>query len=428
MASKYIKDRKTDDKKSNKKGNETAFERRSKYSKTKTEVEERVVEEVKDFEESGYIKGSKRVRSYQSKVDEENRKKREAFQAELDRRREELLRQKREQAQAEGRADFEAGDFIVDEAELELEMHREGPTDLATTDFDPIEYDMNEYGLSTGEESEEILLKHRKKKEEQELSVKSPKLLSALKDNANKSLASEEKSYQHSVIATVLAGIILIILGVILQFANVHLPFMPKFVSLDFSALPELLAGVAYGPIVGTAVVLIKNILHSVVFFVLHGTPSYVNEISNAILDTLFVVFSSVVYNYYKGSQFKKSLLPNFREQLELGKKKLHHRSRFIFIGGTVGSAVVAIASLFSNVYLIFPLFEKLYSSIGINEYYFLKGYLDCNLNIENIMQGVLYYNVPYNFIRMYVVTIFVAVAYKPLSPLLHGQLKKIKK
>lgn len=427
MASKYIKDDKNNKKNSKASANQSVFEKRSKYAK-REEVEE-VAEELEEQEEqSGYIKGSKRVRSYQSKIDEENRKKREAFQAEMERRRAELIEKKKREAEQEGRTDFDAGEIIVDEAELELEMHREGPTDLATTDFDPIEYDMNEYGLSTGEESEEMLAKLKKEKGETGLSVKSPKFLSSLKEGTTKSLASEEKTYEHSVIATWMAAIALVLMGVVLQFANVHLPVMPNFVNLEFSALPELLAGIAYGPLVGVAVVLIKNFLHAIVFYIIHGMPSYVNEISNIILDVIFVAVSSTIYNVYKGSQRKKILLPNFKEDVKLGKKKLRHRSRFIFIGGTFGSALVSIASLFSNVYIIFPMFERLYANVGINEYYFLKGYLDCNPNIENIMQGVLYYNVPYNFIRMYLITIIAAVSYKAISPILHGDLKHIRK
>lgn len=426
MASKYIKEDKT---KANKKNsdNQSVFEKRSKYAK-REEIEEKVEEIEEKQEESSYIKGSKRVRSYQSKIDEENRKKREAFQAEMEKRRAELIEKKRREAEAEGRKKFDSGDIIIDEAELELEMHREGPTDLATTDFDPVEYDMNEYGLSTGEESEEMLAKLKKEKEEKGLSVKSPKILKGLKEGTTKSLASEEKSYQHSVIATVLAAVIMTGLGVILQFANVHLPFMPSIVSLEFSAFLELLAGIAYGPIVGLVIVFIKNVIHGVTMYFLYGQLSYVNELSNIILNGTFVFFASVVYNVYKGNQRKKALLPDFREEVKLGKKKLRHRSRFIFIGGTVGSAVVSVVALFSNVYLIFPLFIHFYGNIGINEYYFLKSYLDCNPNIENIMQGVLYYNVPYNFIRLYIITIVVALIYKPISPILHGNLKAFKK
>lgn len=429
MASKYIREKEPKNKKQKKSviSNEPTNPYHSKYVKG---AEEKVLEEEKqaDFEESGYIKGSKRVRSYQSKVDEENRKKREAFQNELERRRQVIIEEKRRLAEQEGRADFDAGDVIIDEAELELEMHREGPTDLATTDFDPIEYDVIGNALATGNESDELVAKYNKKNKKGLTVGKNPKELAGLKDNTKKSLASEEKSYQHSIIATVLAGVLLTLLAVVLQFASVHLPFMPSIVSLEFSALPELLAGIAYGPIIGVGVVIIKNLLHCGIYYLLHGIPSFVNEISNVILDVIFVFVTSIVYNYYKGNQLKKSLLPNFKEQVEGGKVKLHHRSRFIFIGGTFGSALVSIASLFSNVYLIFPLFVKFYSNVGINDYYFLRSYLNVNPNIENIMQGVLYYNVPYNFIRMYAITLVVAVLYKPLSPLLHGQLKRLKK
>lgn len=428
MASKYIKDDKNKKPSKNSRQNaKTAFEKHSKYAKADAVEETEAVEKSDDVEESGYIKGSKRVRSYQSRIDEEKRKEREAFQAELERRRADLIEKKRQEAEAEGRADFDAGDIIIDDAELELDMHREGETALVTTDGEVIDHDVNEYGLSTGEESEEMLAKLKKEKAETGLSVSNPKILRGLKAGTTKSLASEEKSYQHSVIATWMAAIALIFIGVVLQFANVHLPFMPVTSTLDFSAFPELIAGVAYGPIVGVLVIFIKNILHSGVYYLVYGVPSFVNEISNFAIDTLYVVIASLIYNFYKGNQRKKMLLPNFKDEMKLGKKKLRHRSRFIFIGGTFGSAAVSIASMFWIVYVAFPMFIKFYAETGINEYYFLKAYLDCNPNIENLMQGALYYNVPYNFIRMYIITIVVALIYKPISPILHGNLKALK-
>ena len=49
----------------------------------------------------------------------------------------------------------------------------------------------------------------------------------------------------------------------ILMFLEFPIPFLiPPFIKMDFSELPALIAGFAYGPLSGVAVCLIKNLLH----------------------------------------------------------------------------------------------------------------------------------------------------------------------
>lgn len=399
MQSKYIK---TDDQKKkpsssskSKATNQTGT--RSKYIKSNNAP---VVDEKTDkVGESKYIKGSRFVKN---RAVIEFEKEQARIREEEEKARQEAERIKREQAAAN-----------ADNPDAENSI-----LDLAVIDPDKYEYEYDENG-------NQIAVREKK-----DGSLVARKQTAGLKNSAeSKNLASVEKTHQNRIIATVMSAIGLTLLALILQEGNVHLPFMPSFISLEFSALPELLAAIAYGPVVGFVVVFVKNVLHMLIFYFMHsGVPSIVNELSNLIMDATFVVFASVVYNYQKGANIKKSLMPNIKGKQEEGKKrKLRHRSRFIFIGGTVGSAAVAFVTLFSNAYLILPMFIYFYADFGINEYYFLSAYQDANPIIQNIFQGVLYFNVPYNFIRMFLITLVVSIIYKPISPILHGNLNNKK-
>ncbi len=46
-----------------------------------------------------------------------------------------------------------------------------------------------------------------------------------------------------------------------MYFPKLTLPFMPSFISLDFSDLPALLAAYSMGPLSGVTVCLVKNLV-----------------------------------------------------------------------------------------------------------------------------------------------------------------------
>lgn len=48
-------------------------------------------------------------------------------------------------------------------------------------------------------------------------------------------------------------------IAVVLQYAEVPLPFMPSFIKLDFSDLPELIGAFVCGPLAGVLIAFIKT-------------------------------------------------------------------------------------------------------------------------------------------------------------------------
>ena len=79
--------------------------------------------------------------------------------------------------------------------------------------------------------------------------------------------------------------------GFVLMFLEISVPIMPVFIKLDFSELPAVLAGFAYGPVAGIAVCLLKNALHLLV-----TNTAGVGELSNFLLGIFFVVPAGLIY------------------------------------------------------------------------------------------------------------------------------------
>lgn len=80
-------------------------------------------------------------------------------------------------------------------------------------------------------------------------------------------------------------------IAVLLQYAEVPLPFMPAFIKLDFSDLPELIGAFVCGPLAGVLIALIKNIFH----LIASGSGA-VGELSNFLLGAVFVFSAGMIY------------------------------------------------------------------------------------------------------------------------------------
>ena len=119
-------------------------------------------------------------------------------------------------------------------------------------------------------------------------------------------------------------------LATILMFFEFSVPFiMPGFIKMDFSELPALIAAFSMGPVSGIAVCFIKNIVN-----LLHTTSGGVGEISNFILGVCFVLPAGLIY---KRNKSQKGAL----------------------IGALTGAVIMAVVSVFSNYFIVYPVYEN---------------------------------------------------------------------
>lgn len=162
----------------------------------------------------------------------------------------------------------------------------------------------------------------------------------------------------------------------------------PFFLKLDISELPALLGGFTLGPIAGSIIVLLKNLL---LLAVRGSETSYVGELSNFIVGAAFVVPASILYLNNKS---KRGAI-------------------YSLIAGILGMTIVA---CISNYYLIIPLFSK---TLGFESV--MEMAARSNKAIVDMKTYILYAVVPFNILKSMVVSIFTLLIYKRLSPLLRS-------
>lgn len=162
----------------------------------------------------------------------------------------------------------------------------------------------------------------------------------------------------------------------------------PFFLELDISELPALLGGFTLGPIAGSIIVLLKNLL---LLAVRGSKTSYVGGLSNFIVGAAFVVPASILYINNKS---KRGAI-------------------YSLIAGILGMTIVA---CISNYYLIIPLFSK---TLGFESV--MEMAARSNKAIVDMKTYILYAVVPFNVLKSMVVSIFTLLIYKRLSPLLRS-------
>ena len=121
----------------------------------------------------------------------------------------------------------------------------------------------------------------------------------------------------------------------VLMMLEFSIPIMPSFIKLDFSELPALIGSFAMGPLSGTVICLIKNLLHLPM-----SSTGGVGELSNFILGAMFVIPAGLFYKKRKG---RKSAL----------------------IGSLVGAVLMSVVSVASNYFIVYPGIHRVYADGG---------------------------------------------------------------
>ncbi len=174
--------------------------------------------------------------------------------------------------------------------------------------------------------------------------------------------------------------------AVVLQYIELPAPFMPPFIKLDISDLPELIGAFAYGPVAGIIIALVKNLIHAI-----GGWSFGVGELSNFVLGAIFAGVAGFIY---KKNKTKKGA----------------------FIGGVVGSVVMAVISIFTNLYIMYPFYANFMPG-GMDG--ILAAYQEI-LHVDTMIEALLIFNLPFNILKGMLCVVISMLIYKPLSPFLH--------
>ena len=177
--------------------------------------------------------------------------------------------------------------------------------------------------------------------------------------------------------------------AILMQF-QISIPILPNFLKLDVSDFPSLIAGYAYGPMAGIWVCLVKNIIHLTL-----TTTGGVGELSNFILGVCFVVPASVIYRIGKKSRLSA------------------------FIGAIVGTLFMSVTSIFTNFYIVYPLY---YYVMGLSTEQLMHMYQSKLPSVQDLWQALAIFNLPLTLAKGAICTALTFLLYKYISPVLHGR------
>lgn len=175
----------------------------------------------------------------------------------------------------------------------------------------------------------------------------------------------------------------------VLMMLDFSIPIMPSFIKLDFSELPALITAFAFGPLWGVLVCFIKNLVH--LFFT---STMAIGEISNFVLGAIFVGVAGLVYKRKK--TVKTALL-----------------------SCVIGSAAMAVISVFSNYFIVYPLY---YTVLGMPEAAILNMYQLIRPSTKNLFEAMVVFNLPFNLCKGLIDSVLCFIVYKRLSPALKKQ------
>lgn len=178
----------------------------------------------------------------------------------------------------------------------------------------------------------------------------------------------------------------------VLMYFSFSIPILSPFAELDLSAIPELIGGFMLGPVGGIEIITVKILLK----LVFKGTSSMLTgEIQNFLLEASFVIPAAL---YYRRHKTKKDAV----------------------VGLVIGAVCSIIVAIFTNVYLIFPAYMKLY---GMDWNSILGIFTEINPWIKNIPTMIAFSIVPFNILSRAITSIITVVIYKKISIFIKGRM-----
>ena len=171
----------------------------------------------------------------------------------------------------------------------------------------------------------------------------------------------------------------------VLIFINFGVPFLSPVAEFDLSALPELIGGFILGPVGAVMIIVVKLGLK----LAIQGTESmFTGEIQNFLLSVSYVLPAVL---YYRRHRTKKGAA----------------------VGLAIGAVTSVVVAVFTNLYIIFPFYIKLY---GMNWDSIVAMFSAVNPWIKNIPTMVAFSVIPFNLIKCIVHSIITMLVYKKLS------------
>lgn len=180
-------------------------------------------------------------------------------------------------------------------------------------------------------------------------------------------------------------GILSGISVVLMQVLELPIPFMPPFLKFDFSTLPALIGGFAYGPVTGVAICFIKALLH-----LLRTDTGGVGELADFLASASLVLTATMVYR--RGKTRKNAVL-----------------------GMIFGVLAITVVGCLANWFILIPFYANV---MPMDQIIALCGKV--NPLIQDRMGYVLFGAAPFNMIKGIIICVLTFLIYKKTSKILH--------
>ncbi len=185
---------------------------------------------------------------------------------------------------------------------------------------------------------------------------------------------------------------ILSALSFLIMFAlELPIPFIPPFLKLDFSGIPAMLAAFALGPLAAVIVVLIKSLLHLTI-----SSTTGIGELSDFLIGITYLIPAGLIYKRMKSKK-----------------------------GAVISLIVGSISMTFFAAVLNYLLFIPLY---GIVLNFPVNAVVGMGKKVNSLIVDlktlIIFGIVPFNIVKSFIISAFVLIMYKRVSPILHYQRK----
>ena len=180
---------------------------------------------------------------------------------------------------------------------------------------------------------------------------------------------------------------ILAAMSYILAMMSFSVPFMPSFIKLDVSELPALIGSFSLGPVYGVLICLIKNLLG-----LMNSSTNGIGELSNFLLGAMFVFPAGLLYQ---------------RNKTRKG----------AIIGSLIGAICMAVGSVFTNIFVVYPIYYNFMAKEAI-----LSAYQLIVPAMKSVEQSIICFNMPFTFMKAMLSVLISLLVYKRLSPVIKGR------
>ena len=171
-----------------------------------------------------------------------------------------------------------------------------------------------------------------------------------------------------------------------LSLIELPMPLSPGFARFDFSDLPALIGAFAYGPLAGTIIELVKNLLG-----LFDSATGGIGELANFCIGCALVVPAGMIY-------------------------KRHKTRNGALVGCLTGSIAMGIAAAVLNYFVLLPLFTAF---MPLNE--MIATFSAFIPFIRTKLDVVLFNALPGNILKGAILSLITMLLYKRLSPILKG-------